>query len=633
MKMHAPAVARRPGRSSGAASALGRVTALTLWVVALQSIYPATSLAQEACYRDESGRILQRRVPGATEVPCPTGEPVIEATEPGAQLSESPAAADEPSRRGLDRRDSPLAARRPNPPSPIPRPTLDDYRNAAAIPLPDRWGIVDLLGYDGRRLDPYNRNVLKADRPVRGDDGFFNLGLISDTVYETRATGVPIATPPAHVAAFGRAEESVGVENLAVELAYYKGDTVFKPPDFELKFVPVFSYRRRSLEDVVDLAPSAGRGTDSHVAIQGAFVEKHLRNVGARYDFDSLRIGIQPFSTDFRGFLFQDQPFGVRLFGTRDGNRLQYNLAWLRRIEKDAASGLNDLTEPLRDDDLLVFNVYRQDTPGLGFTSQATLLVNRSRERDARSVAPGAESRRDYDVTYLGYNGDGHIGWLNLTASVYAALGEEDRSAFRAGAADIEAYFAALELSRDFDWVRGRVSFLYGSGDDDPFDDEAHGFDAIFENPQFAGADTSYWVRQAEPLVGPARVVLSGRNGVLNSLRSSKEQGQANFVNPGIRLFGLGADFDLSPQVRLALNWNALEFDAARMLQVVRNSGPIDDEIGQDVSLTLTYRPLMTQNVIVRASYAKLLAGNGFRALFPDAGDPGYWLFNFMLAY
>ena len=44
-------------------------------------------------------------------------------------------------------------------------------------------------------------------------------------------------------------------------------------------------------------------------------------------DFDSLRIGIQPFSSDFRGFLFQDNQLGVRLFGTRDNNRWQYNLA------------------------------------------------------------------------------------------------------------------------------------------------------------------------------------------------------------------------------------------------------------------------------------------------------------------
>ena len=42
------------------------------------------------------------------------------------------------------------------------------------------------------------------------------------------------------------------------------------------------------------------------------------------------------------------QPLGVRLFGTRDNNQWQYNLAWFRRIEKDTNSGLNDLGAALR---------------------------------------------------------------------------------------------------------------------------------------------------------------------------------------------------------------------------------------------------------------------------------------------
>jgi hypothetical protein len=32
--------------------------------------------------------------------------------------------------------------------------------------MPDRWRIVDTLGYEERWWDPYNRNVLKADKPV-----------------------------------------------------------------------------------------------------------------------------------------------------------------------------------------------------------------------------------------------------------------------------------------------------------------------------------------------------------------------------------------------------------------------------------------------------------------------------------
>src|SRR5690606_9904694 len=105
-------------------------------------------------------------------------------------------------------------------------------------------------------------------------------------------------------------------------------------------------------------------------------------------------------------------------------------------------------------------------------------------------------------------------------------------------------------------------------GDEDPFDGDAQGFDAVFENPNLAGADTSYWHRQNVPLVGGGGVALSARNGLIPSLRSSKEEGQSNFVNPGIWLVGVGADLDLTPQVRLTTNASYLEFDDTAVLQV-----------------------------------------------------------------
>src|SRR5690606_2262766 len=151
-----------------------------------------------------------------------------------------------------------------------------------------------------------------------------------------------------------------------------------------------------------------------------------------------------------------------------------------------------------------------------------------------------------------------------------------------------------------------------------PFDDEENGFDAVFENPQFAGADTSYWIRQGVPLVGGGRVALAGRNAVLPSLRASKEEGQSNFTNPGLLLAGVGADLDVLPSLRVSFNWNSLRFDDTAVLEVARNQGPIFKEIGHDVSMSLIYRPLMTQNIVIRASYARLIPGDAWDALYPD---------------
>jgi hypothetical protein len=600
-----------------------------------------TATAAETCYQDDTGRIVKRRRPGYTEVPCPEeGAPPAQtpSAQPNAQPQEDTGRA---ARRRVIERAPPAYV------SPIPRPGLADY--VASVPVPDRWRIVDTLGYQERWFDPYNRNALKADRPVQGDDWFFNLGVISDTVYELRDVPTPVGgistDSPGGMDVFGSADQWAAVENLAAEFVYYKGDTVFKPPDWEFRFTPVFSYNYVELETLQGVNADAREGTtrdDHHLGIQAAFVDKHLRNVSDNYDFDSLRIGIQPFSSDFRGFLFQDNQLGLRLFGTRQNNRWQYNVAYFRRIEKDTNSGLNDLEQGLRDDDVFIANLYRQDFPVPGFTSQLTLAYNRNRENNGayynqndfieRPASLGREVPREYDVGYIGYSGDGHFGRLNLTTSIYYAIGEETPGVFVPEKVDIGALFVAAELSMDFDWIRPRISLLYGSGDDDPFDDSATGFDAIFENPQFAGADNSYWIRQAVPLIGGGRVALSSRNGVLASLRSSKDEGQSNFTNPGILLAGLGVDMDLLPTLRVSLNANTLYFDETAVVEVARNQGPIDKHIGYDMSAALTWRPMMSQNIVLRASYATLLAGDGFDALFPDE-DPGYFLLNAVFSY
>ena len=600
----------------------------------------------ETCYQDKKGRISQRRRPGYKKIECPQERvaPAKSSQPASATAGRLPELVPEKPAGFATTAGRP--PRKPNAVSPIPRPVLADFPDM--IPVPDRWRIVDSLGYKQDLWDPYNRNILKADKPLH-DDWFFNLSVIADTVYEKRTVPTPVGSSSSRnngeIDIFGGNDQSVFSQSVAAELVYYKGDTIFRPPDHEFRFIPVINYNRVELDEIqgVNANPADGRTrTDSHLGIQTAFYDRHLRNVSEHFDFDSLRVGIQPFSSDFRGFLFQDSPLGIRLFGNRHNNIFQYNLAWFRRFEKDTNSGLNDLGKPLRDDDVLVANLYWQDLFVKGFTSQFSITYNRNAEGEKvyynnndfieRPASLGREQLRDYDVFYLGYSGDGHIGRMNLSTSLYYAFGKETPGVFVDADVDISAFFAAAEFSMDYDWIRPRISFLYGSGDDDPFDDKATGFDAIFENPQFAGADSSYWIRQAVPLVGGGRVALSGRNGILNSLRSSKDEGQSNFTNPGILLLGAGVDMDLLPELRLSLNLNDLYFDNTAVIETVRNQGGIDEHIGQDFSISLIYRPYMSQNVVLRASYSKLFAGDGFNALFPDE-DPSYLLLNAVLTY
>ncbi|MDC8754023.1 hypothetical protein OIK40_05120 [Erythrobacter sp. sf7] len=516
------------------------------------------------------------------------------------------------------------------------------------LPIPDRWRLIESLGLVRENLlDPYNQNTYKGDRPInrakvpwlpiKGDDWFFVANLISDSVYEPRTFPIPVGVQttedPDRIDVFGDDFSQVFSQTFIAGFALLKGSTTFKPPTIEYRVTLAYNVNYVDVPErrVLFVEPSRpSHRLDQFLGVQEAFVDYHFSQFdNDRFDFISIRAGIQPFQSDFRGFLFNDQQLGVRLFGSRDNNRFQFNLGAFWRLEKDTNSGLNAILRSPRDDFVFVANAYRQDFLIPALTSQFTVVYNMNREADdiqidtngfpVRPALLGTLRGREYDVVYLGYNVDGRVGRVNLTGSLYWALGEDRNSFFTDRPADINAQFAALEASYDKDWMRFRMSGAYASGDSDPYDDTEGGFDAIFENPVFAGADTSYWIRQTIPFAGGGRAIaVNGRNGILNSLRSSKEQGQSNFNNPGLMLLGLGADFDLTPEFRLSANANHLWFENTSNLEVLRNEGSIPKEIGFDLSAAAIWRPKATQNIVMRLSAATLVAGDGFRDLFDN---------------
>jgi hypothetical protein len=604
-----------------------------------------------------------------------TPEPDVEAPPPSTE-----ALIPGRQRPGVPQHDLPDAVTRTNPGairSPPPEAYPTDH-----IVVPDRWRLAETLGLvHPRWSDPYNQNTLKGDRPLclptaeeqerrraagvarcatpaflglSEHDWFFVGSAISDTVIEPRSFPIPVGVQttndPNSIDVFGNNRSLVLAQTFIASFALIKGSTAFLPPHIEYRVTLAFNvnYVDVSERRILFVEPSKGTDrTDYALGVQEAFIDYHLRDTSDRFDFDSLRVGIQPFQFDFRGFLFQDQQLGIRLFGNRDNNRFQYNIAAIWRLEKDTNSGLNNLFQSPRDDWILHANVFRQDFPFVGLTSQASITYNMNRERgeievDANGfpVRPalfGNLRARNYDAFYLGYSVDGHIGRFNLTATTYGLFGSDRDNVFTGRPAKIRSFFAAAEPSIDFNWIRIRGAALFASGDSNPYDDTEHGFDAIFENPIFAGADTSYWIRQTIPFAGGARAVgVNGRNGILNSLRSSKEQGQSNFANPGTMLLGVGADFDLTPRFRISGNVNHLWFQHTEILQDLRMQGTIRRDIGWDLSAAAIWRPRMTQNIVFRLSGALLNSGTGFRDLFTSTdGDRRYYsiLLNAIVTY
>lgn len=520
---------------------------------------------------------------------------------------------------------------------------------------------------------PYRQSVLKGDLPIIGQDIFLDLTASAETVTEFKR--VPVASGVSAAAGgeydfYGGSEQLSIQNNLAFNVNLFQGETVFRPVDWGITLEPVLNvnYLETRETGVVSPDPRGPIGgnnntpppnngfvqnpgdigsllngqvgpadsyrdsksterTKTFFALQEAFAEFHLADLSDNYDFLSLRVGYQPFNADFRGFLFNDINLGARLFGNWDDNLYQYNLAVFDMREKDTDSELN--TFDARNQEVLIANLYRQDFIWPGYTAEWSFLANfdhggthyddngnLARPEPLGTVRPHGEN-----VYYLGWGGDGHIGRFNISHQFYEALGHDDFNGLAGRPVDINAQMAALEISYDHNWARYKASFFYASGDDNAGDGHATGFDTIVDNPNFTGGPFSFWARQGFNL-GGTMVNLKDASSLVPDLRSSKTEGQANFVNPGVFIFGLGAEFDLTPKLRSFLNANYIRFAETDPIKTALFTDKADNEVGWDLSLGFQYRPLLKDNIIVSAGFGVLIPGRGYRDIYRTSTDP-----------
>jgi hypothetical protein len=510
------------------------------------------------------------------------------------------------------------------------------------LPIEDRWrlGFPEWDRYDkghpvnddypyipGRVLDPFNQNKLKGDYPIIGQHIFLEVTASLLSFQEFRQ--IPTATTPFESTRrvnenqfFQRPNQYFTLNNFSLSIDLFHGDAGFKQPDWRLKLTPIFNLNNLSVQELGIVSPNVLQGTTrtrTWWALQEVFYEQKLGDTSSEYDTMSIRLGNQPFNQDFRGFLFADINDGIRLFGTRNGNRDQYNLAYFRQWEKDTNSQLNTFND--RRQNLVFANYYRQDFIFPGYTAQLSFTFNNDPARlkfdkNRFLVRPdpvGTARPHEIDVAYLGWAGDGHIGRINVSHQFYWALGHDSFNNLANQGQSINAQMAAFEASYDRDWVRFRASFFYSSGDKNINNSHATGFDSILDQPNFAGGPFSYWNRQQIPLFG---VNLVQRLSLVPDLRSSKIQGQSNFVNPGIWIPTLGMDMDLTPKLKMINNVNVLWFDHTNVLEQFLFDGRISKFIGTDVSCGFEYKPLLSENVMFVAGASVLIPGQGFRDIY-----------------
>jgi len=519
------------------------------------------------------------------------------------------------------------------------QPVPDRWRDTAFAPW-RRYTAGDLNEQPFGHPEPetwhwYRQSLLKGDLPIHGQDWFLALTASTETLYEDRALPLPSgvsASAPGQSDFLGSYDTSVFVQNVALDVLLFQGETVFVPPRQTFKIRLVANYNRATVAAPGLLnpdpgAPSGGndaptRRNDAFLAFQEAFYEYHLADLSPNYDFVSVKVGLQSFNSDFRGFIFNDTQLGVRLLGNADNNHLQYNLAVFDLREKDTNSELN--TFDARQQVVVVANLYRQDFLAKGYTTQVSLHGNFDHgggdyyDTNGSIVRPapiGSPAPHDVDVGYLGWSGDGHLGRLNINHAVYHAFGRDEFNGLAGREVVVSASLAALELSYDRDWIRFKTSALFATGDSNPTDGRATGFDSIVDNTNFVGGPFSYYVRQGFNLAGTA-VAAKQRFSVLPDLRTSKTQGQANFVNPGVLLLGVGADLDVTPRLRAFVNANHIDFARPEPIETALFTNEVHTGLGWDLSLGVQWRPLLTDNIVVSAGYAVLLPGRGFEDIY-----------------
>jgi hypothetical protein len=528
----------------------------------------------------------------------------------------------------------------------------------ASIVLPDRWRqgwptwdrygrqtqedaiLQNQAGGDspyvrGDLLNPYDQNILKGDYPIAGDDLFLNITAVSDTLVNYRNLPTPSGPSAANSPAFdffGDGKQLQVSQTFALSIDLFQGYTSFRPVDWLVKITGVgnANYLRLNENNGVNIDVRKGdERNDAFATLGETFIEYHLGDLSHNFDIAALRVGRQLFVSDFRGFVFNDVTDGIRLLGNAGSNRVQYNALLAVQNQKDVNSELPELS--WRDQQVFIANTYIQDAIWPGYTAQFSLHWNHDSSNprlddNGFPVTPdlaGSARSHDIDAVYLGWAGDGHIDRLNVSHALYYVAGHDTDNPIAGRSVDLGAFMGAIELSVDIDWLRPKLSFLYASGDGNPTDSHAGGFDGIVDNPSFAGGSSSYYQNQAIRLLG---VNLVSAKSFYNDLAATKGQGQSNFVNPGTILLGAGLDAEITPKLRASVNANSLWFADTASLEYFLNQNNVSNYIGQEFDLSIQYRPWLNNNIILTLGSSIFLPGRGFVDMY-ESSHPLYQLF------
>jgi len=299
-----------------------------------------------------------------------------------------------------------------------------------------------------------------------------------------------------------------------------------------------------------------------------------------------VRLGIQPFNSDHAGLVYNDSDRGVVYHGTL--GEVGCNLAYFAKSYDDAVSQLN--TENGRPWHVIIANLeipvgQMQVIPSFHYSIDRTGPV-------------------ETNVGYLGVSAAGMLGPLQVLGAGYWAFGEQTGGMVNPVEQTVEAYQMLFDIG--YPLLEGKViphvGFFMGSGDDDPTDRRARGFDAIYDRVSAWGYN--HYVIKNRINLGPGS--LARANSGLFTLRDFDEP--ANFVNPGIVALNFGLTTQWTEQLTTDFNIGPAILPESAVPELVLGRR-IANDVGWAINLNGTL--VVSENVSVLG---------GLAAFIPEAG-------------
>ncbi len=493
---------------------------------------------------------------------------------------------------------------------------LEAGKTRQLTPYLDRWKTAE---YDTPFRDPSDRSMYQGDLPFYGDWLFLNLEAVLDGFYKHRrnadftkhpVNGNQVNEPPQTFFRDNDFRRLIGLFGFEMRNA----DDVFKPATWRLRVL--------GGAEVDEDFNAKDDGDDHDVTIIEAFAEHKVFDLG-ELDLAFIRLGIEPFKSEFHGLLFFDNTLSARLFGEYAKNKYRYNFAVLRPINKDAHSNFSNVI----DDDEPQGNSDGLQDRYIGIASLAIADVtpgwngefsfHYDHNRDDSGAKPF-----DRDAYYVGTTFNGALGPINFNPAAYVVFGKDRINAVDAlgnvvvngRETDILAGLALLDAAYTLpaaDYITLRGGYLFQSGDKNPGNDDQNGFAAPFENIALFGAGASYWTAEAiffnkfGQTNGASQLVKT--NGVMTDPFS--------FDAPGLHLFNLGALVKLTQRLDSAINVNYMMFAEPDNFtqQVGQQVGQqVDRQLGLDVNAFVEWRPVLLKSFFIDLSGSGFFPGSGF---------------------